>query len=60
MPTNAEVDTWFESYDNPKKPVVLAIRGVIVGTDSRMDECIKWTPPTFTPTLGLAALRVWP
>lgn len=55
MPTNAEVDAWLESYDNPMKPVVLAIRGVILGTDARMGECIKWKAPTFTFQGNLAS-----
>ena len=55
MPKNPEVDAWFEDYDNPMKPVVLAIRDVILGADARMGECIKWKAPTFTYEGNLAS-----
>lgn len=48
MPKRPEVDQWFESYDNPMKDVVLAVRDVILATDDGVDECIKWQAPTFT------------
>lgn len=44
----AEVDTWFEAYENPMKPVVQAVREVVLASDERVDECIKWKAPTFT------------
>lgn len=43
-----EVDAWMEDYDNPMKPVVQAVREVILATDPRVGECIKWKAPTFT------------
>ena len=46
MPTAPEVDAWFESYDNPMKPVVLAVRSIIL-EDERITETIKWKSPTF-------------
>ena len=48
MPPRADVNQWFRAYDNPMKDVVLAVREVILGTDPRVDECIKWQAPTFT------------
>lgn len=48
MPARREVDQWFAKYDNPMKEVVMAIREVILATDDRVDECIKWQAPTFT------------
>ena len=48
MPKRAEVNQWFRSYDNPMKEVVLELREVILATDKRVDECIKWQAPTFT------------
>jgi hypothetical protein len=44
---NPEVDAWFESYDNPKKELVEAVRAVILETDSRVEEAVKWKAPTF-------------
>ena len=43
-----EVDDWFGEYDNPMSEVVQAVRAVILETDPRIDECIKWKSPTFT------------
>lgn len=57
MPRNTEVDRWFETYDNPMKPVVQAARDVILAADPRMDECIKWKSPTFTFKGNLASFN---
>lgn len=43
-----EVDAWFRSYDNPQVEVLLYVREVILDSDSRIQECIKWKSPTFT------------
>ena len=48
MNTGAEVDSWFEGYDHPLKDAMLRVREVILGADARMDECVKWSTPTFT------------
>ncbi len=44
----AEVDAWMAGYDNPMKPVVQAMRQVILQADPRIGETIKWQAPTFT------------
>ena len=44
---NPEVDAWFESYENPQKNLVQAVRDVILDTDPRVTEAIKWKAPTF-------------
>ncbi len=43
----AEVDAWFAAYENPMKPVVMEVRAIILASDPRLDECIKWGAPTF-------------
>ena len=48
MNKNPEVDVWLESYDNPMKEVVMAMREAILCADDRIEECIKWQAPTFT------------
>ncbi len=48
MPKQKDVEDWLEKYDNPMKPVVLRIREIILNSDKRIDECIKWQAPTFT------------
>lgn len=42
-----DVDAWLDAYDNPMKPVVAAIRDMILGADDRVTEAIKWQAPTF-------------
>jgi hypothetical protein len=44
---NPDVDAWFERYDNPQKDLVQAVRDVILDTDERVTEAIKWQAPTF-------------
>jgi hypothetical protein len=53
--TAAEVDAWFEKYENPMKPVVQAIRRVVLEADPRIDEVIKWQAPTFVYKGNLAS-----
>jgi hypothetical protein len=45
---NPEVDAWFADYANPQRELVLAVRDVILDTDERVAETIKWKAPTFT------------
>jgi len=52
-----EVDAWFETYDNPKKHVVLYLRGIILGTDERVEESIKWKSPTFSYKGNIASFN---
>jgi uncharacterized protein YdhG (YjbR/CyaY superfamily) len=52
---NAEVDAWFEGYENPMKLVVARIRAIVLGADRRIEECIKWQAPTFTYRGNLAS-----
>ena len=44
---NPDVDAWFASYDNPQKDLVQAVREVVLDTDERITEAIKWQAPTF-------------
>lgn len=48
MTRSAEVDAWFEGYDNPQKAGVQRVREIVLGADPRVGECIKWQAPTFT------------
>ena len=47
MTKNKEVDAWLKACDNPLKPVVAAVREVILKADTRVTEAIKWQAPTF-------------
>jgi len=55
MPKQPEVDTWFERYDNPMKPVVQRMREMVLEADPRVDECVKWQAPTFMYKGNLAS-----
>ena len=51
------VDDWFASYDNPQKPLVLAVRAAVLKSDPRLDETIKWSTPTFVYKGNLASFN---
>lgn len=53
---SSDVDAWFEEYDNPQKPVMRAVRAVIM-SDGRMSETIKWKSPTFMYQGNLASFN---
>jgi uncharacterized protein YdhG (YjbR/CyaY superfamily) len=55
MPKSKEVEAWLARYQNPMKDVVLRIRDIVLGADSRIGECIKWQAPTFTFEGNLAS-----
>ncbi len=44
---NKEVDVWFEAFDHPLKDAMVRVREVILGADSRIEETVKWSTPTF-------------
>jgi len=46
MPTNPDVDAWFDQYEHPAKDAMLRVREIIM-TDARVSETIKWKSPTF-------------
>ena len=52
-----EVDAWFAKYDHPLKDATLKVRKIILAADKRMDECIKWSSPTFTFEGNLASFN---
>lgn len=49
------VDAWMARYENPQKPLVEAVRRVILTADPRIGEAIKWQAPTFTYKGNLAS-----
>jgi len=49
------VEAWFETYDNPQKELVQAVRRIILDADLRMTETIKWKSPTFMYKGNLAS-----
>jgi hypothetical protein len=45
--TSAEVDVWMSRYNNPMRDVVQRVRQILLQSDERLTECIKWQTPTF-------------
>jgi hypothetical protein len=52
---NPDVDAWFDRYDNPQKDLVQAVRDVVLDTDDRVTEAIKWQAPTFMHAGNIAS-----
>ncbi|WP_432477973.1 DUF1801 domain-containing protein [Nocardioides sp. GXQ0305] len=50
-----DVDAWFETYENPQKDLVQAVRDVVLGADDRVTETIKWQAPTFVYAGNIAS-----
>jgi hypothetical protein len=47
MGASSEVEAWFENLDHPLKDAMFEVRKIILRTDRRLDETIKWKSPTF-------------
>ena len=54
---NPEVEAWLASYDNPMKPLVLRVREVLLDSDERIGEVVKWSTPTFVYRGNLASFQ---
>lgn len=54
---NPDVEEWFERYENPMKPLVERTREIILGSDDRIGEVIKWSTPTFVYKGNLASFQ---
>lgn len=48
MDMTDEVDRWMGHYDNPMRDVVQRVRRIMLASDDRVGEIIKWSTPTFT------------
>ena len=42
-----EVDAWFEQLDHPLKKEMQRVRQIVLKSDRRVEETIKWKCPTF-------------
>ena len=51
------MNTWFGKYDNPQKDVLLYMREVILDSDERIEESIKWKSPTFSYRGNIASFN---
>jgi hypothetical protein len=53
---NPEVTAWFKDLDHPLKKPMLEVRKIIMATDRRMTETIKWKSPTFVFEGNMASI----
>ena len=47
MTKQNEVDEYLKKKDHPLTKEIQRVREIILHADSRMEECIKWSSPTF-------------
>ena len=47
MNINPEVDTYLEKKDHPLTKEIQKVREIVLSTDDRITEAIKWSSPTF-------------
>ena len=47
MQRNPDVDAWFAAKNHPLEPAMQEVRNIILRTDDRITETIKWSTPTF-------------
>ena len=47
MPKNPEVEAFLKDLDHPLLKEICAVRDIILKTDKRITESIKWGGPTF-------------
>jgi hypothetical protein len=56
MAGNPEVSAWFKDLDHPLKKSMLEVRKIIMATDRRLTETIKWKSPTFVFEGNMASI----
>ena len=47
MQKNSKVDEYLEKKNHPMTPEIQRVREIVMATDPRMEETIKWNSPTF-------------
>ncbi len=57
MPRNLEVEQWLQGFDHPLKDAILRVRKIVLGSDKRVEECVKWKSPTFTYKGNIASIN---
>jgi hypothetical protein len=54
---NPDVDAWFAQKKPVQAEAMLRVREIILGADSRIEEIIKWSTPTFTYKGNIASFN---
>ena len=57
MAESAEVQRWLNDFDHPLKDAITRVREVVLQSDQRVEECIKWKSPTFTFQGNIASIN---
>jgi hypothetical protein len=57
MAKNPKVDAYMKDLDNPMKDLWEEIRTIVLNTDAKMEEDIKWGAPTFIYKGNLATFN---
>lgn len=55
MNINKDVDQFLEKRNHPLTKEIQAVREIILSTDDRIEEAIKWSSPTFVYKGNLAS-----
>jgi hypothetical protein len=55
MSAESPVDAWFAELQHPLKPVMLRVRGTILGADERIVELVKYGTVHFECRTGMAS-----
>ena len=58
MNTRPQVDEFLSKLDHPLKAEIQAVREIILATDERMTETVKWGGPTFMFKGNMATINV--
>jgi len=53
-----EVEVFLASLEHPRKPVILALRQLILDADPRIAEGVKWNVPSFRTSEHFATLHL--
>ncbi len=57
MGKSTEVQRWLNDFDHPLKDAITRLPEVILQSDTRVEECIKWKSPTFTFRGNIASIN---
>lgn len=60
MNRSAEVETWFAVLEHPLKDAMIREREIILATDERLEESIKWKSPAFSFQGNMASSTLGP
>ena len=58
MNTSPQVDEFLAKLDHPLKAEIQVVREIILSTDDRMTETVKWGGPTFMFNGNMATINV--